>query len=281
MKEKIILITGATNGIGKAAATEFARQGATVILTARNQQKGQEVVAEIQAKTGSAKVSLMEVDLASGESIRQMTTAFKEKYDHLNVLVNNAGGFFNERLTTPEGHEYTFGLNHLGYFQVTTQLLDLLKSTPGARIVNVASEAQRQGRIDFGNLMLKGGYSGFRAYCNSKLANIVFTNELSRRLEGTGVTANSLHPGVVKTGFGLNNSGFLNFLVKLAQPFMLTPEQGAETMIWLATSPQVEGVSGKYWAKKKELKAVPQAYDPEVGKRLWEESERLTGSQQV
>ena len=277
MTNKTVLITGATNGIGKVAALEIARMGATVCIVARDQRKGQAVLEEIKQKTGNQHLELFVADLSSMAEVRKLASEFKAKYTKLDVLVNNAGGFFDTRKTTVDGLEYTLAFNHLAYFLLTDLLLDVLKASVSSRIVNVASEAQAMGKLNFDDLQLEKRYGNFTAYSQSKLANVMFTYELARRLEGSGVTANVLHPGTVNTGFG---SGTKNPLINLAfgiiRRFSLTPEQGADTIIYLATSPEVEGVNGKYFEKRKARSSSQVSYDQNAQKRLWDESVRLT-----
>jgi len=277
MKGKICLVTGASSGIGKMTALGLARMGATVIALCRDKGRGEAAVADIKAKSGSDAVSLELCDLASQRGIRSFAADFKSRNERLDVLVNNAGLIIGERTLTEDGIEATFALNHLGYFLLTHLLLDLLEKSAPARIVNVASEAQRAGHINFDDLGGERGYSPMRAYCQSKLANILFTYELAKRLEGKGVTVNCLHPGAVATNFGQSGTGFFRFLMKLGKPFLLTDAQGAETSIYLASAPEVERTTGKYFAKKRELRSSKESYDPEVTRRLWEVSEKLTG----
>jgi NAD(P)-dependent dehydrogenase (short-subunit alcohol dehydrogenase family) len=211
------------------------------------------------------------------KSIHELAQTIKVKYDRLNVLVNNAGLIFGKRQLTADGYEQTFALNHLGYFLLTNLLLDTLKASAPARIINVASEAETSTEIDFNNLMLEKGYGGMRAYGMSKRANIVFTYELAKRLAGTGVTANCVHPGGVRTNFGASAGGLFALAVKIYHPFALSPDRGAQTIVWLASSPEVEGITGQYFEKKHPIKSTPQTYDPEVQEKLWKVSEQMTG----
>lgn len=275
LKGKTCLITGITQGIGRAAALEIAKTGINLVLVARDAARGQEVVDEIKTQTGNHNVELLLGDLSKTADVRRIADEFKAKHPQLHLLVNNAGAVFTSRQTTADGFEMTFGLNHLSYFLLTHLLLDTLKKSAPARIVNVASDAHKGMKLNFDDLQSERGYSAFRVYGQSKLANILFTNELARRLQGTGVTVNALHPGVVATGFGKNNGAFLRFLVKLAGPLLRTPEQGARTTVYLATSPEVEGVTGKYFANSKEARSTQESLDPQNAKRLWEVSEKL------
>lgn len=282
MNGKVVLITGATNGIGKVTAIELARQGATVVIVGRSADKTLATVKEIQQATGhQQQVDYLLADLSSMAQVRRLAADFKKKYSRLDVLVNNAGATFTTRQETVDGYEMTFATNHLAYFLLTTQLLDLLKASAPSRIVNVSSDAHTIGKIDFDDLHANKsfGMMGFAAYGNSKLANILFTYELARRLEGTGVTVNVLHPGFVATGFGRNNVGFFRGALQLFQRIGgLSPEKGAETIIYLASSPEVEGITGKYWYKRKPLASSTASYNVETARRLWEISEELVNA---
>jgi retinol dehydrogenase-14 len=276
MKDKTVLITGGTSGIGRAAANELARLGATVVFTYRNKAKGEETLKEIRKSTGNDQVYMLEVDLASFDSVRRLADAFRKDFKQLDVLINNAGGYFGYRRTTAEGYEYTFGVNHLSHFLLTNLLKDLLVES-NSRIINVSSAAQAPGHIHFDDLMLEKKFAGFRAYAQAKLANIIFSYELDRRWGNTGITANAVHPGAVGTNFGYDARPVFKFLIKLGKPFLKTPRQGADTVIYLASSAEVEGISGKYFAKRKQLKSNTESYDQQGWTRLWEVSEELTG----
>jgi NAD(P)-dependent dehydrogenase (short-subunit alcohol dehydrogenase family) len=277
MMGKICLVTGATSGIGKVTAKELANQGATVVLVARDRIRGMATADEIRSVTGNGRVDALFADLSSQAEIRKLATEFKSRYTRLHVLVNNAGSQFNVRTTTIDGLERTFAVNHLAYFLLTNLLLETLVASAPARVINVASGAERAGHIDFDDLQGEKKYGTVRSYAQSKLANVLFTYELARRLEHTGVTVNTLHPGGVRTGFGRNNSGAFGLLVRMLGPFLLTPEQGAETSIYLATSSDVDGVTGKYFVKKRVAKSAPESHDRNVARQLWDVSERLTG----
>jgi NAD(P)-dependent dehydrogenase (short-subunit alcohol dehydrogenase family) len=282
MQGRVCVVTGASSGIGKRTAIGLSRLGATVVAVCRDPARGEAAVAEIREKSGNADVSLALCDLSSQRSIRALAAQLKAERPAIHVLVNNAGLIIGQREVTDDGLERTFALNHLGYFLLTELLLDVLKASAPARIVNVASEAQRMGRLDFDDLQAERSYSPLRAYGQSKLANIVFTYELARRIEGTGITVNCVHPGPVATRFGETGSGWFRVMIKIVRPFLISEERGAQTPIWLASSPDVEGVTGKYFTKKKELRSSKESYDPEVARRLWEMSERLTaGSAQA
>jgi NAD(P)-dependent dehydrogenase (short-subunit alcohol dehydrogenase family) len=276
LKGKTCLITGVTQGIGRVTAREIGRLGPNMVLIARDKQRGLEVVEEVKA-AGNPQVELIVADLSSQAEVRRAAAEFLSRHDRLHLLINNAGALFGERKLTVDGLEMTFALNHLGYFLLTQELLGVLKASAPARIVNVASDAHRSARLDFDDLQCEKGFGpgGFGAYGRSKLANILFTNELAQRLAGTGVTANSLHPGVVATGFGSGGSALVRFGIRLARPFFRTPEDGAKTTIHLAVSPAVEGVTGKYFANSRETRPRPQALDDAAAKRLWQVSEEL------
>jgi NAD(P)-dependent dehydrogenase (short-subunit alcohol dehydrogenase family) len=275
LKGKISIVTGANSGIGKQTAGALALAGARVVMVCRDRARGEAARSEIKSKTGSDSVELMLCDLSSQKSIREFADEFKRTHDRLDALVNNAGVYIRKREVTTDGIETTFAVNHLAYFLLTNSLLDLLKRSAPARIINVASAAHTSAKLDFDNLQGEKGYSGVRAYANSKLANILFTYELARQLAGTSVTANCLHPGVVATGIFRALPTPVEALIKL---FMMTPEKGAETSIYLASSPEVEGVTGKYFVKKVETKTSPESYNVDAGKRLWDESARLTNA---
>jgi NAD(P)-dependent dehydrogenase (short-subunit alcohol dehydrogenase family) len=278
LRGKVILVTGATSGIGLETARQLADMGAAVIGVGRNLEKSAAAAEQVRQESGNPQVEYLNADLSSQEQIRRLVEGFCSRYERLDVLVNNAGGFFNKYAETADGIELTFALNHLNYFLLTSLLLDLLvKSTP-ARVVNVSSDAHRNGRINFDDLEGKQHYNGWRAYAQSKLANVLFTYELARRLEGTGVTANALHPGFVATGFGHNNRDLVGWGTRLAQRLAArTPEQGAQTSIYLAASPAVEGVTGKYFVDEKPVPSSPLSYDQSVARQLWEVSAAMTG----
>jgi len=276
LKGKTCLITGATQGIGLASAIGIARTGARTVMVGRDRERGERAVEQTKTASGNPDVSLLLADLSSQGSIRKLAAEFKARHDRLHVLLNNAGGVFVKRTLTVDGIETTFAVNHLAYFLLTELLLDVLEASAPSRIVNVSSAAHGGGRIDFDDLQHEKRWSSFKAYSDSKLANVLFTYELARRLAGTGVTANCLHPGVVTTGFGKNNPGLPRALITLAGPFMLSPEKGARTSIYLATSPEVEGVTGKYFDKCKAASSNKQSYDTGVAQKLWDVSEKLT-----
>jgi NAD(P)-dependent dehydrogenase (short-subunit alcohol dehydrogenase family) len=276
MQGRVCLITGGTNGIGKSTAMELARMGATVVIVGRNAEKTSRVVEEIRAASGNVNVDSLLADLSSQQEVRRLADEFKSKYPHLHVLLNNAGGTFTTRQLSVDGIEMTFALNHLAYFLLTSLLLDTLKASAPARIINVSSDAHAGGKIEFDNLQGERSYSGFGPYGNSKLANILFTIELAHRLEGTGVTVNSLHPGLVNTGFGRNNPGLLMKVMGVLIPLIArSPEKGARTSIYLASSPDVQNISGKYFVDSKVTQPAPQAADMAVARSLWDVSAEM------
>ncbi len=277
MQNKVVLITGATNGIGYEAAKALAARGATIVGVGRNPQKCADAAKRITTITGNSKIEFLVADLSRQAEVRQVAAEFKRKYQRLDVLLNNAGAYFASRQTNRDGQEMTWALNHLNYFVLTEQLLDVLKASAPARIVNVSSDAHTGAKkINFDDVEFKQGYSGWAAYGHSKLANVMFTYELARRLEGAPVTANVLHPGFVATGFGHNNGGLMNFGMNIAQKIAAKkPEQGAATSIYLASSSAVEGVSGKYFSDSKETKSSAASYDVAAQQRLWQLSEEM------
>jgi NAD(P)-dependent dehydrogenase (short-subunit alcohol dehydrogenase family) len=276
---KTILVTGATEGIGKAAAEELARRGARLTLVGRNREKSEAVVAELVRASGNPHVELILGDLSTLAGVREVAAEFKAKHDRLDVLVNNAGGVFEKLVRTADGFEHTFALNHLAYFLLTRELLPLLEKTPGARIVSTSSGAHRGGRIDLDDIASRpSGKAGFTAYTASKLANILFTRELARRIAGTGVVANCYHPGYVYSGFGLNNSRLFGGVVHLgARIFGRSSQKGAETLVWLAASPEAGRWNGEYFFDGKPRQPAPAGRDDEMAAKLWALSERLVG----
>jgi NAD(P)-dependent dehydrogenase (short-subunit alcohol dehydrogenase family) len=277
MKGKTVLLTGGTNGIGLVTARELARMGAQVTIVGRNLEKCRAVVEAIDAETGSPVEFICE-DLSTLAGIKHTASSYIRNHPKLNVLVNNAGGVFIKRRITADGFETTFALNHLNYFLLTNLLIDLLKVSAPARVVNVASGLHRGATLDFDNLQGEQNYAGFRAYGQSKLANILFTYELARRLEKSGVTVNAVHPGYVNTGLSLNNGFFFRVFAKLsARLFGRKPEVGALTSIYLSSSPEVEGVTGKYFSDCKPEDSSIESYDKTTAERLWRTSLELIG----
>ena len=276
MKDKRIVLTGASRGIGRETALALGKLGAALTLVVRDRERGEAVAGEVRALGGEAEVLVG--DLSSMADVRNVAEQILEKHKTIDVLLNNAGAIYMDHEKTADGFERTFATNHLSYFLLTKMLLPAIKKAPAGRIVNVASDAHFRGSLDFGDLMYETRkYAGWPAYSASKLANILFTNELARSLEGTTVTANSLHPGVIASGFGHNNKGFLGFLVKLGAPFLTSSEKGAKTSVFLASDPSVANVSGRYFEKCRIKTPSREARDPSAAKRLWKASEALLG----
>ena len=279
---KNVLITGANSGIGKETAIALARKGAQIIMLCRNEEKAKNAMDEIKERANSEQVDLIITDLSNQDSIYSAVAKFKEKYDHLDVLINNAGSILRNRLETSEGYEMTFAVNHLGHFILTLLLLDtLIKSSP-SRIINVSSAAHRFGRLNFENINLEGSYSSFRAYSNSKLANVLFTYQLASRLEGTGVTVNTLHPGTVNSNFGRGQfSKILTPFLAFSTLFMINAEKGAKTSVYLASSDEVKDISGKYFKKCKAIKSSKESYNKETQIKLWKLSLAMVNRQDL
>lgn len=289
LEGKTCLITGATQGIGRVTARELAPLGPHLLIVARDKKRGTELVDELKKSSGNPNIELFIADLSIQADVRRLAAEVMAKHKQLHLLLNNAGAVFTTRQLTPDGYETTFALNHLGYFLLTDLLLDLLKRTASesgeARIVNVASAAHQRVKngLDFDDLMSERSYSTFDAYSRSKFANILFTYELARRIQASGVRglmANCLHPGFVASGFGHNNGLLMSLAMKLASPFALSPEEGAKTMIYLCKSPEVSGVTGKYFAKSREKRSNRASYDEAAARRLWELSEQLVRPRQ-
>jgi len=275
MQGKTVIVTGSTSGIGFVTARELARRGAQTILVSRSAEKCAASVEQIKKETGQTQVEYLAADLSTRAGVQDAAYEFKKRHTRLDVLVNNAGAMFFSRQLSADGLEMTFALNHLNYFHLTILLLDLLKASGPARIVNVSSAAHRGGKIHLDDLQLSQGYSGMGAYSQSKLANLLFTYELARKLEGTQVTANALHPGFVNTGFAKNNSALYKFGMALLRPLQKNPDLGAQTSIYLASSPEVEKVSGKYFSDCKAVESDPASYDQATAEKLWQLSLEL------
>jgi retinol dehydrogenase-12 len=273
---KIALVTGATDGIGRVTAEALAKMGAQIIIVGRNPEKTHTAALQIQQGTGQA-IETIVADLSSIEGVHSAAGEFLKRHARLHILVNNAGAVFMQRKTSADGLEMTFALNHVAYFLLTNLLLDTLKASAPARIVNVSSGAHIGAKLDFDDLQNQRAYQGYKAYGQSKLANIYFTYELARRLEGSGVTANCLHPGFVATNFGKSNGGIMRPIFALAQLLAKTPEQGARTSIYLSSSPEVEGVTGKYFDDCRVSRSSDVSYDREAAHRLWQVTEEIIG----
>ena len=277
MHGEICMVTGANSGIGKATALALAQRGATVVMVCRDRARGEEARSEIITKSKNNAVDLLQADLSSQQSIRQLVEHFQHHYTHLHVLINNAGAAFPGRRETVDGVEMTFAVNYLAPFLLAHLLLDVLTASAPARVVNVSSNSHEAGYINMDDLQLERHYRYLRAYGQSKLALVLFTYELARKLHGTGVTANCLHPGFVATNFGQNGTGPISRAVTnlIFSSFGISPEEGAKTSIFLATSPEVEGVTGKYFVKSIPKRSAPITYDEALQRQLWEESVRL------
>lgn len=276
---KTVLVTGATSGIGLEAAVVLAARGARVVLVGRNPERTRRVLEQVRSRAGSSEVSSLPCDFSSQAAIRNLAAEFRARHDRLDVLVNNAGTVFKKRTVTEDGIEATFAVNHLGYYLLTSLLLDLVKKSAPARIVCVASVGHRSGTMDFDNLGFeKGGYWIMRAYGRSKLANILFASELARRLAGTGVAANSLHPGAVNTNIWSGAPAYARPLIDLLfKPFFISAKQGGDAIVQLAADPAVEGITGKYFEKGKPVEPSARAADAALARKLWAVSARLTG----
>jgi retinol dehydrogenase-14 len=273
---KTILITGATSGIGLEAAVKLAAMGANLVLVGRSASRTEAALADVQRRAGSSKVMSLLCDFSSQAQIRRLAADFRSRHGRLDVLVNNAGTASTSRRVTADGIEQTFAVNHLGYFLLTDLLLDLLKASAPARIVNVSSVGHRSGTLDFDDLGFeKGGYSALKAYTRSKLANVLFTRELARRLAGTGVTVNALHPGAVSTRIWSGLPWYVAPLIGVWRLFMLSAEQGGDVIVHLASSPDLEGKTGGYYERFDLVPPSPAAQDAGTARRLWEVSESL------
>ena len=278
MKGKTIVITGATSGIGQVAAERLAQQGARIVQVARSRERGEAAVARLKSIVDAGH-TIHYADLSRMSEMKRVAAEVAASEPRIDVLINNAGAMFSPRQSTGDGLEMTFATNHVAYFIVTLGLLDRLRATPGSRIVNTASDAHRGAKLDFDDLQSERGYGGFGVYKKSKLANILFTRELAGRLKGKAtVTANSLHPGFVATRFGDNSGGAFGTLIRISKALVaISPEKGAETIVYLASSPEVANVSGEYFYKCKRSTPTREAQDDAAAKRLWDETERITG----
>lgn len=278
MKGKVCVITGGTDGIGRAAALELAVQGASLLIHGRDPDKGARAVAELKARSGNPQIQFLPADFSALAEVRRLAAAIRDHTPGVDVLINNAGGFSARRSLSKDGFEMTFAVNHLAPFLLTQLLLDTLKSTPRSRIVTTASSAHKGATIPFEDLQAAGHYAPMRAYGVSKLANILFTRTLAKRLQGTGVTATCLHPGFVRTQIGRGIDGaFGRFMFGVMSSLARSPEKGAQTLVYLASSPQVQGASGGYYFDCKEIAPSPAAQDDGVAERLWALSEKMVG----
>jgi retinol dehydrogenase 12 len=278
MKGKVVVITGATSGIGLVGADQLAAMGARVVLVARDQARGEAALSRLGKSGPGVSHSIHYADLSRLAEMKRVAAEIAAAEPRIDVLINNAGALFGSRRVTADGLELTFATNHVAYFALTHGLRDrLLAAAPTARVINTSSDAHKGNQIDFSDLQSANDYSGFKVYGRSKLANILYTRELARRWAGTGVTANCLHPGFVATRFGDESGGMLSFAVRIAKYFAISPEKGAKTIVYLASSDDVAKVSGKYFYKCREATPAPEAQDHDAARRLWEETEKLTG----
>lgn len=273
---KTCVVTGANSGIGFVTARELARMGAKTILVCRNQSKGGIARDSIKKATGNESVESVIADLASFDSVRKLAQGLQQSYQKIHVLVNNAGLIIGKRVLTEDGLETTFQVNYASHFLLTYLLLITMKESAPSRIVNVSSAAHFSGHMDFDDLQEEKGYGAMKSYCQSKLAQVLFTYELADRLKGTGVTVNCVHPGAVRTSWG-DEAGAFGIGIRIARPFMLSPDRGAQTTLYVATSPDLANISGKYFAKKREAKSSKESYDVDERKKLWEISLKLCG----
>ena len=269
------MITGANSGIGKATAIGLAHLGASLVLVCRNKSRAEKAIADIKEKTGNESIDLIIADLSSQREIHNLVSEFKSRYDKLNVLINNAGVNLGKRILTEDGIETTFAVNYLAYFMLSNLLLDVLKRSAPARIINVASSIQAKS-IDFEDLNGKKHYGQLKAYAQSKLAVVLFTYEFSRRIKGTGISVNCLHPGYVKTNMIRNFRPFVKYFYHLVGLFMKTPKRGAKTSIYLASNPEIDGATGLYYKRRKEAKSSKISNDDTIAKKLWDISVKLT-----
>ena len=276
MKEKIVMVTGANSGIGKAASLALAKMGATIVMVSRNPEKGESSRSEIIKESGNNSIDLLLADLSSLESVRQLTSEFQKKYSKLHVLINNAGLFNRRRSVTTDGYENTFATNYLATFLLTNLQLDLLRSSAPSRIINVSSVAHYNGHMNFDDLNLEQNYGGWKAYGQSKLALVLFTHELAKKLAGTGVTVHAIHPGTVSTNIWSRPLGPAGFIMSIPKLFMASPEKGAETIIYLASAHEAEQSNGEYWEKLKVKRASDESYNEDVARQLWDVSTKLT-----
>ncbi len=276
LEGRVCIVTGANKGIGNAAAHALAGMGAVVVLACRNPEAGEAARQSILRSTGNPNVSAIQLDLASLASVRRFASEFTAIHDRLHILVNNAGIYTSQRTLTEDGFERTWEVDYLSHFLLTNLLMDVLRNGAPSRVINVSSDGHRMGRIDFADLNREHGYSGIRAYGQAKLAQILFTKEFARRFAGTGVSAFAVHPGAVRTDWSRGGLG-MRVGARIAWPFMRTPEEGADTIVWLASLPETDGWSGRYFTRRHPEEPKVDAEDPELARRLWDVSEELTG----
>jgi NAD(P)-dependent dehydrogenase (short-subunit alcohol dehydrogenase family) len=277
MRGKTVVITGATSGIGQVAAEKLAGMGARLVLVARDKTRGEAELARLRALSHETNHAIYYADLSRFSEVKRVAAEISAAEPRIDVLINNAGALFGSRQVTTDGLELTFATNHLSYFVMTHGLRERLRASAPARVVNVASDAHKGEKLDFSDLQSARSYSGFHVYGRSKLCNILFTRELARRWDGSGVTVNCLHPGFVSTRFGDQSGGMLSFAVRAAKIFAISPEKGAETIVYLASSDEVAKASGLYYYKCRPATPTKAAQDNESAQRLWQESEKLAG----
>jgi NAD(P)-dependent dehydrogenase (short-subunit alcohol dehydrogenase family) len=283
MKGKVCIVTGSNSGMGKETAMALANMGATVVMVVRNRKRGEKALTEVINKTGTQSTVLMICDMSSAGSIRKFAKEFAEKYERLDVLINNAGAVFSKRQLSVDGFELTLAVDYLGPFLLTQELLPLLKSGAPSRIINIVSGLFKLGRISLDDIQNEKNYKGFsyaraNAYANAKLMLLMFTYELARRLQGTRVTVNAVQPGLVATNLGKNSgSRMQSFMFMMMRPFLASPRKGSETAVYLASSHEVEGVTGKCFSKLKEISTTPITYDQQVQKSLWDATMKMLG----
>jgi NAD(P)-dependent dehydrogenase (short-subunit alcohol dehydrogenase family) len=277
MRGKVVVITGATSGIGLVAAEKLAGMGARMVLVARDKERGEAALSRLRAIAPGVQHGVHYADLLRLAEMKRVAAAIAAAEPRIDVLINNAGALFSNRETTADGLERTFALNHMSYFVITDGLRDRLRASKPARVVNTASDAHKGAKLDFSDLQSANNYKGFGVYGRSKLCNILYTSELARRWQGTGVTANSLHPGFVDTRFGDESGGMLSGVVRVAKIFAISPEKGAATIVYLASSDEVANTSGQYFYKCRPATPTKEARDEESAKRLWQESAKLAG----
>lgn len=277
LEGKTCLITGALAGIGRASAELFATEGATVVLLGRGKERGEKAMTEIRAKVPGAKLDFIDCDLSSQASIRKAADAFKARHQQLHILFNQAGVYTDKPTKTVDGIETMFAVNHLGYFLLTNLLLDVVKASAPARILNGTGAIERFGKIQFDDLNFDKKWKPFKAVAQSKLGNMLFTAELARKTQGTGITVNAFHPGSVKTTFGQNQSGFMGLVMNLSRRWGTSPEDAAKAPLELVTNPALSNVSGEFFMVTKQTAPSKSARDPELAKKLWHVSAKLTG----
>jgi retinol dehydrogenase 12 len=274
---KTILLTGATSGIGRVMAHRLAGMGASLMVVGRNTTKGDQLIGEITTATGNKDVVFLTADLSSMVEVQRLASEINSRTEKIDVLINNAGAVFFQHRLSPDGYEMSLALNHLSPFLLTNLIIDRIKAAPAGRIITTSSVAHQTAKLDFNDLMLEKGYKPWTAYSNSKLANILFTYQLAKNLAGTNTTANTLHPGFVRTNFGRSNGGGVGMLTAISQIFAISPDAGASTSIYLASSPDVEGVTGKYFVRCKPVKSSEYSYNETAALQLWAISLKLTG----